>query len=383
MDFDFYTAGKIVFGCGRRKEIGREAARLGAHKVLIVAGRSQKEAAAQIARDCAAEGVGVSFCLCAGGEPTVTSVDESAAVARETGADCLIGIGGGSCIDTAKAAAALAVNGGSVREYLEGVGTGRRITAVPLPFIAVPTTSGTGAEVTKNAVVMSREENFKKSFRDERMLARVALVDPELTVGVPKAVTASTGMDAVTQLIESYISAKARPMTDALSLYALKGAPDALRRSYDDGTDLEARTAMARCSLFSGIALANSGLGAAHGVAAGLGALYGVPHGVACAMLLPHTMRYNLRAGGTKLADVGRTLTGRTFGSDAAAAAAGADCIAELSAYLSIPSSLSDVGVREEDLPSLAKASLGSSMKGNPVPMDESAVLAFLRSIYA
>lgn len=383
MDFEFYTASKIVFGNGKVDTVGKLASPLAKHW-LIVTQQPQIDGGvvSRVVSALEKEGISAELFTEVNGEPTVTTVDRAAAAAKQRGNVGLIGLGGGSCIDTAKAAAGLAANEGSVRDYLEGVGTGRIMVNAPLPFIAIPTTSGTGAEATKNAVVMSYEEHFKKSFRDERLLARVALVDPELTVSVPKAVTASTGMDAITQLIESYISRKAKPMTDALAIYALRRSPEMLMRAYDNGADLEAREHMSRCSLFSGITLANSGLGAAHGIAAALGASFGVPHGTACAMFLRHVMRYNLAAGGEKLGDVGRALADRYIADNAEAAEEGARIIERLNDYLSIPSKLSEVGVARSDLRALAHDSLGSSMSGNPVPMDEDAIYELLCKIY-
>lgn len=382
MNFEFISAGKIVFGIGAFETLGKRVAPLG-KKFLIVSQPFLKDTLVKRAIDQLEEaGCTAEMFLDVAGEPDLKTVDACAEYARGLQCNAVIGIGGGSCVDVAKATAALITNGGSVKEYLEGVGTGRVIEKAPAPFIAVPTTSGTGAEVTKNAVVMSREEQFKKSFRDERMLARIALVDPALTVSVPQSVTASTGMDAITQLIESYTSAKSQPMTEALTIYALKGAPEMLKRAYDDGTDLEAREHMSRCSLFSGLALANSGLGAAHGIAAALGADFGVAHGTACAMLLPHVMKYNMAGNVRKLAEVGNVLTGKNETNPEIAAQNGIEVIENLNKHLHIPAGLKSVGVRYEDIPKLAADSMGSSMNGNPVKMDKEACEAFLYSIY-
>jgi alcohol dehydrogenase class IV len=283
-------------------------------------------------------------------------------------------------MDTAKAAAAVLPNGGSVRDYLEGVGD-RKIVASPLPFIAVPATAGTGAEVTKNAVVMSPAEHFKKSIRDDRMLARIALVDPALTVSVPKDITAASGMDAICQLIESFTAKQANPFCDAMSLYHTPRAITALRRAYDDGGDIEARETMALASMVSGMCLANAGLGAAHGIGAGLGAMLGTRHGVACGMLLPHVMRYNLSRGCEKYAALGRAITGRTLPDDREASLAAADMVGALCTYLKLPARLGELGVAPEMIPELAKASMGSSMSKNPVEISLKECEALIASL--
>ena len=382
MNFEFISAGKIVFGIGSFETLGKRAAMLG-RRFLIVSQQFLMDSLVKKAvEQLNSEGCESVVFLDVKGEPDLATVDHCAEYARSNNCDAVIGLGGGSCIDVAKATAGLITNSGAVKDYLEGVGIGKTLENAPAPFIAVPTTSGTGAEVTKNAVIMSREEQFKKSFRDERMLAKLALVDPALTVTVPPSVTASTGMDAITQLIESYTSAKSQPLTDALTIFALKGAPEMLIRAYDNGGDIEAREHMSRCSLFSGLALANSGLGAAHGIAAALGADFGIAHGTACAMLLPHVMKYNMAGNLTKLADVGNTLTGTNESDSERAALNGIGVIERLNKHLHIPDGLQAVGVTKYDIPKLAADSMGSSMSGNPVKMDVKACEAFLYSIY-
>lgn len=373
MGFEFSTAQKIVFGCGTQAKLPALCLPLG-RRFFIVASGSVKKAGAV---DKLAEGLmcGGAECLvypCAAGEPTVESVDAAVNAGKHAGADAVIGIGGGSALDTAKAAAAVIPNGGSVRDYLEGVGD-KKLKADPLPFIAVPATAGTGTEVTKNAVVMSRTERFKKSIRDDRMLARVALVDPELTASVPKDITAASGLDAICQLIESYTAKQANPFCDAMALYHAPRALAALRRAYDDGNDMDAREAMSLASMVSGMCLANAGLGAAHGIGAGLGALLGVRHGIACGMLLPHIMRYNISHGCLKYAEIGRAVTGRAMMDEKEAALAAADAVAQIVAYLGLPERLGLLGITPENITELAKASMGSSMSKNPVdiPIEE------------
>jgi alcohol dehydrogenase class IV len=271
-------------------------------------------------------------------------------------------------MDLAKAACAMATNreGASVKDYLEGVGRGLQLREEPLPLLAIPTTAGTGSEATKNAVVSSYAPAFKKSLRSDRMVPRVALVDPELTVSVPSTTTAYTGMDAITQLIESYISSKARPLPRALALQGLELAAPAIERAVRDGGDRDARERMAHAALLSGLALANSGLGLAHGVAAALGVHCRVAHGLACAVMLPVALRVNRETRLREMARLGEAACARTFPSAGAAAAALIDRVDELCAAVAIPRRLRDIGVRREDIPALVTSSRGASMSGNP-----------------
>ena len=271
----------------------------------------------------------------------------------------------GSVLDTAKAVAALAVNDGGVMEYLEGVGAGRKLTRQPLFFIAVPTTSGTGTEVTKNAVISSREKGFKVSMRDDAMIADVAVLDPDLTQGMPKSVLAASGMDAVCQLIEAYTTQNPNSMTDALALHHTVLAMDALEAVYDTD-DAKARTTLAVCAMVSGLCLANAGLGVAHGLAAGLGAHTDIPHGAACGILLPEAMRFNIKKGITKYAVIGEALENKKFDDVGEACAAAVARVEVLNHKLGLPKDLKGYGVNRNDIRKIAEASMGSSMKKNP-----------------
>jgi alcohol dehydrogenase class IV len=319
--------------------------------------------------------------LAVSGEPDVAAVDAGARRARERGCDVVVGIGGGSAIDTAKAVAGLATNPGSALDYLEVVGRGQALAAPALPLVAVPTTAGTGAEVTRNTVILAPAQRFKASIRSPFLYPRVALIDPELARSLPPEVTASTGLDALTQLVESYVSVRANPLTDALARDGIRRAAGALRRVVADGQDVSARTEMALASLFSGMALANAGLGAVHGFASPLGGRYPIPHGVACAALLPHVMRVNVRAlrerepagpGLVRYRDVARVLVDGDAGSADAEIDAGIAWIADLSRELRIPA-LGAYGVRPEDVPDLvAAAAAASSTRGNPIALTAS-----------
>jgi alcohol dehydrogenase class IV len=280
----------------------------------------------------------------------------------------VIALGGGSAIDTGKAIAALLTNGGDPLDYLETVGQAKPLTRASAPFIAIPTTAGTGSEVTRNAVLASPEQRLKASLRSPYMLPRLAVVDPELTLDLPPALTASTGLDALTQLIEPYVSSRANAMTDLYCVEGMRLAASALRRAWRDGHDLAARTEMSFASLLGGLALANAGLGAVHGFAAPLGGMFDAPHGALCAALLPHAMRVNIAAlrGSQSLSrytTAARTLTGR---GDATPedGAAWVECLCH---DLEVQP-LRDYGVSLADVPALVDvAARASSMKANPV----------------
>jgi alcohol dehydrogenase class IV len=321
------------------------------------------------------------------GEPTVALAREGVRLAREHKADVVVGFGGGSAIDAGKAIAAPAANNGDPLEYLEVIGRGRPLDRPSLPFIAVPTTAGTGAEVTRNAVLASPEHRLKVSLRSPHMLAKVALVDPELTLGLPPAITASTGLDALTQLIEPYVSARANPLTDPLCLDGIRRVARALRAAFLDGANLEARMEMSLASLFGGMALANAGLGVVHGFAAPIGGMFPAPHGAVCAALLSPGMEANIRALRSRApasdalrryTDVARALTGNS----GAAMEDGPAWVARLVRELAIPP-LGVYGILGSDVPALVeKAGKASSMQANPIRLeDEELTEVLLRAL--
>lgn len=382
MEFEFSTASRIVFERGAVKKLPQLCAGIG-RRFLIVAGGSVKASGTldYLEQELKSRGIDAVIFDKAAGEPTVEGVDAAVKAGLSAEADAVIGIGGGSALDTAKASAGVITNGGSVLDYLEGADTTTEITNAPLPFIAVPTTSGTGTEATKNAVIMSRERKFKKSIRDDRLLARIALLDPELTVSAPKSVTAASGMDAICQLIESHTAKKANAFCGAMSLYHTPRAMRSLRLAYDDGDDIGARETMAMASLVSGMCLANAGLGAAHGIGAGLGALLGTPHGVACGTLLPHVMRYNIEHGVTGYADISESFFGRRFADGRHASLALADAVQELCACVGLPLRLRGLGVTKDMSGELSEASMGSSMSKNPVDISLEECRDFILSL--
>ncbi len=373
MRFEFATATRILFGEGTAASLPDLAHTFGS-RPLVVTGASRDRAAALI-EALSAE----TFALA--GEPTIELVREGACHIQQTGCDVVISIGGGSVIDAGKAIAALATNGGDPLEFLEVIGKGRPISRAPLPFIAVPTTAGTGSEVTRNAVLGSPAHGVKASLRSPLMLPRVAVVDPELTYGLPPEITAFTGLDALTQLIEPYVSARANPLVDALCVEGIRRVDGALRVAYHDGADREARRDMALASLFGGLALANAGLGLVHGFAAPLGGGWKAPHGALCAALLPHGMTANaaaLRARAPqhpslgRYAVIARLLTGRSD----AGVEDGVEWVRTLCADLQIPA-LRTWGVTAADLPDVVeKAAKASSMQANPLPLTKEELMA-------
>ena len=361
MRFEFATAARIVFGEGVLAEVPAASREFGTRPFLVT-GRSPARAALPAVATFAVEG-----------EPTVDLLRRGVEACRKVRADVVIALGGGSAIDAGKAIAALIANGGDVLDYLEVIGKAQPLERPSVPFIAIPTTAGTGSEVTRNSVLASPQHGVKASLRSPFMLPRLAVVDPELTYALPPAVTASTGLDALTQLIEPYVSVRANPMTDAVCLEGIGRAARALARAWRDG-DREARHDMALASLFGGLALANAGLGAVHGFAAPVGGMFPAPHGAVCAALLPHAMEINiraLRASGTASPALERyTVVARTLtGSAEASAEDGAAWVSRLCRELQIPP-LAAYGVRREDVPALVeKAARASSMKGNPIAL--------------
>jgi len=315
-----------------------------------------------------------------GREPTVKMIDEGAALARKEKPGLILSVGGGSVIDFGKAIAALAVNEGPIEDYLEGVGKGLKVKNTPLPHIAVPTVAGTGAEVTKNAVIHSPEKGYKKSMRSEKMIPTVALIDPLLMLGVPPHTTASGGMDAITQLIESCLTVKRRKETTHLAGEGLKETRQALAVCYEDPENLRAREQMALASTLSGVCLANSGLAMAHGIAAALGALFDVPHGLACGLLLPHTLRYNRSACEPQLADALAAFLNQDKPNEKTIEE-GITAIESLNRWLQIPKDLKYLRLSDDDLHKIAEAAGGSSMSGNPIPMTPEKTYEFLQGL--
>ncbi len=377
MRFEFATAARIMVGAGLVAELPGVLAGLGS-RVLVCTGANPARHAGLL------DGLGLpAAVLKVAAEPTVELARAGVAAAREHGADVVAAIGGGSVIDTGKAVAMLLGNGGDPLDYLEVIGAGRAITQPAVPCVAVPTTAGTGAEVTANAVLASLEHRLKASLRSPLMIPRVALVDPQLTVSCPPPVTAASGLDALTQCLEPLVSPRASPLTDGLASEGLRRAAAGLRTAYADGEDLAARTDMAMCSLLGGMALANAKLGAVHGLAGVIGGIADVPHGIACAALLAPVIDANvnaLRSGPPghpaleRYAQAARLLTG----DPAAAVQDGLAWIRQTLTLLAVPG-LAAFGVRPQYADEIAaKALISSSMRGNPVALNHGDLEAIL-----
>ena len=375
--FEFATAGRIIVGTGRAADLPGVLAGLGS-RALVCTGANPARHGELLDRVRMPVAV-----FPVAGEPTVELARAATEAAREHGADVVAAIGGGSVIDTGKAVAMLLGNGGDPLDYLEVVGSGQKITRPAVPCVAVPTTAGTGAEVTANAVLAAPGHRVKASLRSALMIPRVALVDPGLTASCPPPVTAASGLDALTQCLEPYVSLKANPVTDGLAREGLRRAAAGLRLAYADGSDLGARADMATCSLLGGISLANAKLGAVHGLAGVVGGTADVPHGVACAALLVPVIEANVRALRTgppghpaldRYAEAAGLLTGRT----GASVEDGIAWIRETLALLRIPG-LGAFGIGPQQADDVAaKALRSSSMQGNPVALSAGDLRAVL-----
>ncbi|MCC7422263.1 MAG: iron-containing alcohol dehydrogenase [Planctomycetaceae bacterium] len=388
MNYDFLSPARIVFGWGRRHEVGQLARTLGTRALLVSGSRTLDANGTLSEIEQSLRAAGVDFVRVGNvpREPEVEDVDAAVERVKALGpgpADFVLGIGGGSALDLAKAVAALAPQSDSsgVSDYLEGVGRGLKLEQTPLRVLAMPTTAGTGTEATKNAVISSTSRRFKKSLRSDRMVPRVALVDPQLTVSVPPAVTAATGMDAITQLIEAFMSRRAQPIPKALCQQGLELAMPSIVEAVRNGECQWARVAMSHAALLSGMALANSGLGLAHGVAAALGVHCGVAHGLACAVMLPVALRVNSEVGRANLVRLAPLITGRVWRPEDAAVSAVIEHIEELNRQLGIPAKLSALGVTAEQVPELVPASRGNSMSGNPRDLSDAELSDLLLSL--
>jgi alcohol dehydrogenase class IV len=380
MTFEFATAGRIVFGAGTASQLPALAKSLG-KTALLVLGRTGRGSEALSAAFAQAGVRSVTFRV--EGEPTVQMIDQAKDLALDEACEMVIAVGGGSAIDAGKAAAGMLNNPGAVLDYLEVVGGGRPLERPAMPWIAVPTTAGTGAEVTRNAVLDVPDRRVKVSLRSQRLLATTAVIDPTLTLSLPPAMTAFTGMDALTQLIEPFVSNAANPMTDGSCREGLRLAARSLESAFRDGSNLAARTDMSAAALLGGIALANARLGAVHGLAGVLGGTTGHPHGALCARLLPFVMDANIQAlkdhptGPATLArydEVARVLTGKS----AASALDGVKWVHDLCAEFQIPP-LRQAGLTTEACTSIIPAAQrASSMKGNPVALPDDTLLQIL-----
>lgn len=370
MEFTFIAPGKTVFKTGAVDEIGELVKPFG-DKFLIVIDpvfvnngtldkvKSQFDASS------------IEYTIYAGvvGEPDVSYVDDCSQQAMDFGCNAVISIGGGSVIDVGKAAAGVITNGLPIKDYLEYVGTGRKVEKPSLPFVAVPTTSGTGAEVTKLAVIGSKKEKFKRSIRDDKLEANLCILDSSLCVSAPPKVTAVAGIDAMTHLMEAYATWKATPLTKALALQGLELAGKYLRRAYDDGSNIEAREGMALAAYLGGMSFSNSGLGAAHGLGMALNIYFPIPHGLGVGIALPYVMEINAKEDNTIYDAVGEVFAGKRMNTPGEGTKYAIQFIKDLNAHIGIPADLKEMDITEELAETLGNSCFGTSMSGNPVQL--------------
>lgn len=373
MKFEFATANRIIFGSGSVNKASQIVQKYGSNP-LVITGKSAKRAE-PLLNQFENSSINASV-FPVSSEPTTTIISECLQIAQKKNCNVIISIGGGSPIDTGKAVAALMTNEGDLLDYLEVIGKGKPLKNPSIPFIAVPTTAGTGAEVTKNSVINSPEHKVKVSLRSQFLLPDVAVIDPFLTHSMPPNITEYTGLDAFTQVIEPYVSNKANPLTDSICREGIKRISRSLLKAYKDGSDNKAREDMCIGSLFGGFALANSKLGAVHGLAGPLGGMIGAPHGAICGILLPNVIKVNILALKSRKPDspallryddIARIVT---YNPKATAV----DLINWLTGFyenLEIPK-LSELGLKEGNINEIVqKAKITSSMKGNPLQLND------------
>jgi alcohol dehydrogenase class IV len=379
MHFEFSTSSHILFGPGTSAKVPELVVSLGKHALFVTDSRLRSSS---IVGKLLSNGLAVEVFEVVV-EPDIGCIEMATRNIRNSHCDIVIGLGGGSAVDTGKAAAVLANNPGNLLDYLEVVGKGRSITNPSLPYIAIPTTAGTGSEVTRNAVIAIPDKRIKVSLRSPYMLPKIAVIDPEMTYSMPSSITASTGMDALTQLIEPFVSNSPTPITDALCRDGIALAASCLHAAYKNGSDTFAREAMALVSLYGGMALANAQLGAVHGMANPIGGMSHAPHGAVCARLLPLVMETNLRSlrlrqpdspAITRYTEIAQLLTGNIH----ASAEDGTAWVRALGEELDIRP-LTEYGLKPEDYPTvIAQSQKANSMKGNPVPLTDAELLSIL-----
>jgi alcohol dehydrogenase class IV len=368
MGFELRFPTEIIFGKDSIKKISVKAHEYG-NKAFIVTGKSamrKSGAINNIMEILNSAGFEKIYLYDqAEHDPSVETVDDGVKLAKEGDYNVIIGIGGGSAIDVAKTIASLINNEGSAGDYQSG----KEITNLGMPFIAVPTTAGTGAEITNNSVITNRDKKIKQSIRSPFMIAKVAIVDPMLTVTMPPHVTAASGMDALTQAIEVYVSLSSNPFSDTLALRSISLISKNLVKAFENGNDIDARENVALGSLFGAMAFGNAALGAVHGLAHPVGALFDVPHGVICGLLLPHVMEYNLSVKISRFAEIADAMgQSASDESDEVNTSKAVNAVRNLLVKLQLPQNLSELGINKDDLPLIARSAKGSSLNNNPRP---------------
>lgn len=382
--FLFKMPTRIIFGEGAVSQAGSLCAGLGGQRVYIVSGPHVSQLpAAQKLKD-SLDAAGIQWALYANTitDPTVEAVDTLAGIAREFSPDILIALGGGSPTDTAKALSVLLTNKGSIRDYL--FGGSRSVTNPAIPLICIPTTAGSGSEVTASAVISDEENHTKRSITTDEILPKIALIDPEVQTGLSPFTTATSGMDALTHAIESYTSLNAEPISDAFSLQAIRLIGRYLRRAAANGSDMEARSNMAIASSIASAAFMNGGLGVVHGIAQAMGAIAHTAHGLSNAVILPYAMERNLVGNLEKFRDIAEALGEPTAGlSLREAAYRSVTAVRQLCRDLNIPERMHEIGVTEAMLPDIVKETMAYRLLAiNPVRLSQKDVEAIIAKAF-
>jgi len=372
MKFSFVTAPKIVFKSGAIDELGSSVNQFG-KKFLIVTDKVFRDNGVldKIEKQLDQYNIKYAYYFDVISEPDVEYVDKAYELAVAEKCDAVLSIGGGSIIDVGKATAALITNCGKVKDYLEYVGTGAKVVNEPVPFIALPTTAGTGSEVTNNAVIGSKKEKFKRSMRDSKMMANLVIIDPSLTVSLPKKITASSGIDAMTHCMEAYVTVRnPNPLARAIAFQGLTLAGKYLKRAYDNGNDLEAREGMSLAALCGGMSFSNSGLGAAHGLGMVLNIYCQISHGEAVGIMLPFVMELNSERYPGLYDEVGEAFSGKRFDKKGEGTKFAIEFIKQLNNDIGIPSNLKHLNISEDLAKRMGAECFGTSMSGNPVQLE-------------
>jgi alcohol dehydrogenase class IV len=371
MEWTFIAPGKTIFKSGALNDIGIYAGAYGKRFLIVIDPVfAQNGTLDTVKARFDTQGIAYTCYVGVVGEPDVSYVDDASVQAQEFGCDVVLSIGGGSCLDVGKACAGVITNGLPIKDYLEYVGTGRKLVKPPLPYISMPTTAGTGAEVTKLAVIGSKKEKFKRSIRDDQLIAKLCIIDPELCSSAPPRVTAISGIDAMTHAMEAYTTSKSTPMTKAMALSAVSLAGKYLKLAYDNGSNLEAREGMSMAAYTAGLAFSNSGLGAAHGMGMAINIYYPVPHGFGVGVALPYVMEVNANNNPVLYDEVGESFVGKRFDKPGEGTRYAISFIKELNAHIGIPANLKELGVDRETALLMGEKCFGTSMSGNPVQMD-------------
>ncbi|MBM4332683.1 MAG: iron-containing alcohol dehydrogenase [Deltaproteobacteria bacterium] len=381
--FTFRAAGEVTFGVGSIQQVGLKVKRHGGNKILLVVDQGFAKSGPLEKITDALKKEKISFVLfdAVEPEPQGETAEQCGFLAKNEGCDFVLGVGGGSAMDTAKAAAILATNGGRVRDY-QGLD---KVPRPGLPKGMVPTTAGTGSEVTFTAVFINTEEKKKAGINSVHLFPEMSVLDPELTLSLPPAVTAFTGMDALAHAIESYTSLSANPLSEMVSLEAIRRIGKSLRQAVATGSDLGARSEMLLGSLLAGIGLANAGVTAVHSLSYPLGGRFRVPHGVGNGLLLPAVMKYNVLSRPERFARIAGALGEKIEGlSVKEAAVQSVEAVKRLAHDIQVPERLSDLGIPESAFPWMAEEAMKvvRPLENNPRPVSLEEAIGIYQKVF-